>query len=115
MPVTNQATSSQPALPICRDMSADTMKIPEPIITPTTTITESNRPSPRAKVGPEGETEGVPEEATGASVVINILVVRAALRPAPRGCTKTLQVSPWRREVCVRRLEPRINSLDAWI
>ena len=30
-------------------MSAETMKIPEPIIDPTTTIVESNRPSSRLK------------------------------------------------------------------
>ena len=28
-------------------MSAETMKMPEPIMDPTTTIVESNRPSPR--------------------------------------------------------------------
>jgi len=47
IPVTAQATSSQPALPTCRAMSAETMKIPDPIIDPTTTIVESNRPRPR--------------------------------------------------------------------
>jgi hypothetical protein len=31
-------------------MSAETMKIPDPIMTPTTTITESNKPRPRANV-----------------------------------------------------------------
>src|SRR5580658_2124811 len=71
-PVKNHATSNQPALPIWRDMSAETMKIPEPIITPTTTITESKRPRPRAKVGSDGEAGGV---ATCALVVINSLVI----------------------------------------
>src|SRR5256885_1331349 len=42
-----QATRSQPGLPICRDISAETMKIPEPIITPTTSMVESKSPSPR--------------------------------------------------------------------
>ena len=46
-PVSAQAASSQPALPTYRDISADTMKMPDPIIDPTTTIVESNRPSPR--------------------------------------------------------------------
>ena len=40
-PATSQATSSQPGLPTLRAMSADTMKMPEPIIEPTTTIVES--------------------------------------------------------------------------
>ncbi len=42
-----QATSSQPGLPIWRDISAETMKMPEPTMMPTTTITESNKPRPR--------------------------------------------------------------------
>ena len=45
--MTTQAVRSQPALPSERPMSADTMKMPEPIIDPTTTIVESNRPRPR--------------------------------------------------------------------
>ena len=46
-PVSTQATSSHPGLPIVRAISAETMKMPEPIIDPTTTIVESNRPRPR--------------------------------------------------------------------
>src|SRR5206468_11464074 len=42
-----QATSSQPGLPMSRAICADTMKMPEPIIEPTTTMVESYRPSPR--------------------------------------------------------------------
>ncbi len=42
-----QATSSQPALPTWREISALTMKMPEPTMMPATTITESNRPSAR--------------------------------------------------------------------
>jgi len=45
--VTIQATNSQPGLPSRRVMSADTMKIPDPIIDPTTTMVASNRPRPR--------------------------------------------------------------------
>src|SRR5579863_8396419 len=56
-PVTSQATSSQPGLPTRRLMSADTMKMPEPIIAPTTTIVASKRPSPRRNsVGSSGPT-----------------------------------------------------------
>ena len=40
-PVTTHATSSQPGLPSWRAMSADTMKMPEPIIDPTTTMVAS--------------------------------------------------------------------------
>ncbi len=43
----SHAVSSQPALPTCLAMSADTMKMPDPIIEPTTTIVASYRPSPR--------------------------------------------------------------------
>ncbi len=46
-PVSSQATSSQPGLPIQRAISADTMKMPEPIIDPMTTIVASNRPRRR--------------------------------------------------------------------
>jgi hypothetical protein len=47
MPVSIQAPSSQPGLPMFRAMSAETMKMPDPIIDPTTTIVESYSPSPR--------------------------------------------------------------------
>src|SRR5438067_2290508 len=46
-PVTIQAPSSHPGLPMVRAMSADTMKMPDPIIAPMTTIVESYRPRPR--------------------------------------------------------------------
>ncbi len=39
-----QEASSQPALPSCRDISAETMKIPDPIMDPATIIVESNSP-----------------------------------------------------------------------
>ena len=45
-PVTSQATKSQPGDPTCRAMSADTMKMPDPIMDPATIIVESSRPSP---------------------------------------------------------------------
>src|SRR5947208_3253675 len=47
MPVTSHATSSQPGLPMSRAICAETMKMPEPIIEPMTTMVESYRPSPR--------------------------------------------------------------------
>src|SRR5437879_750397 len=44
-----QAIRSPPAEPVCRAMSAETIKIPDPIIEPTTIMVESKRPSPRIK------------------------------------------------------------------
>src|SRR5579864_911563 len=52
-PARAHAIKSQLALPSWRPMSAETMKIPDPIMTPTTTITESNKPRPRANVAGE--------------------------------------------------------------
>jgi hypothetical protein len=46
MPAIPQATSSHPELPISLDISAETMKMPDPIITPTTTIVASNKFNP---------------------------------------------------------------------
>jgi hypothetical protein len=40
-PVATQASRSQPGLPTRRAMSADTMKMPDPIIDPTTTMVAS--------------------------------------------------------------------------
>src|SRR5438132_11874868 len=47
MPVMIQAISRPPAEPVWRAMSAETMKMPEPIIEPTTIMVESNRLRPR--------------------------------------------------------------------
>src|SRR5215211_7797747 len=46
-PASAQAISNQPGEPTSRDDSADTMKIPEPIIEPTTIIVASSRLRPR--------------------------------------------------------------------
>ncbi len=43
--VSTQTSNSQPAEPTSRAMSAETMKMPEPIIDPATSIVASNRPS----------------------------------------------------------------------
>src|SRR5579871_3060618 len=53
------ATSSQPAEPTCREISALTMNMPEPTIMPDTIITESKRPSAlrnsaRSVIAPRG-------------------------------------------------------------
>ncbi len=45
-PVTSHTTNSQPAEPTWREMSAETMKMPEPIIEPATIMVESSRPRP---------------------------------------------------------------------
>src|SRR5436309_2448652 len=65
-PVNAQAASNQPALPSVRAISADTRKMPDPIIDPTTTIVESKRPRPREnsvsrRVAVEEEAEEVAE------------------------------------------------------
>src|ERR1700733_15087313 len=44
-----QASSRPPVDPESRAISAETMKMPEPIIEPTTMVVESNRPRPRTK------------------------------------------------------------------
>src|SRR4029077_9375516 len=46
-PVTIQTTSSQPGAPTWRAMIEETMKIPEPIMEPATSMVESSKPSPR--------------------------------------------------------------------
>jgi hypothetical protein len=40
-PVKTHAVSRRPGLPVCLPISADTRKMPEPIIEPTTTIVEA--------------------------------------------------------------------------
>src|ERR1043166_3825499 len=45
-PVTIQTTSNQPGEPTWRAMMDETIKIPEPIIEPATSIVESNNPNP---------------------------------------------------------------------
>ena len=45
--VTIHVASSHPGLPTCLVISADTMKIPDPIIEPITIIVESANPRPR--------------------------------------------------------------------
>ena len=46
-PVTAQTASSQPDEPTNRAISAETIKTPEPIIEPATSIVESSKPSSR--------------------------------------------------------------------
>ena len=48
-PVITHAMSIQPGLLIMRDMSAETIKIPDPIMTPMVIMTESKRLRPRTK------------------------------------------------------------------
>src|SRR5437899_12637962 len=48
-PVRIQVNSSPPAEPVCREISAATMKMPDPIIEPTTIIVPSNKPMARTK------------------------------------------------------------------
>src|SRR2546421_12769513 len=48
-PVRIHVSSSPPAEPVCREISAATMKIPDPIIEPTTIMVPSNNPMARTK------------------------------------------------------------------
>src|ERR1044072_2625954 len=50
-PASAQAASSQPGEPRSRDDSAEVMKMPEPIIEPTTIIVASSRLRPRSRFG----------------------------------------------------------------
>src|ERR1041384_7903662 len=61
-PVISQATSSQPGLPTCRAVSADTRKMPEPIIEPTTTALASSSPRARlnARASFSTDSDGIP-------------------------------------------------------
>src|SRR6266404_2117693 len=52
-PARAQATSSQPGAPTSLEDSAETIKIPEPIIEPTTIMVASNKPRPRTSLGAE--------------------------------------------------------------
>jgi hypothetical protein len=65
-----QTTNNHPGEPTCREMSEETMKMPEPIIEPATSIVESSKPSPRTNFS----------SATGGAVVSNddIWVARLA-------------------------------------
>src|SRR6185369_702446 len=49
-PASAQAASSQPGEPTRRDDSAEVIKIPEPIIEPTTIMVASSRPRPRTSL-----------------------------------------------------------------
>src|SRR5258706_2690755 len=46
-PLMNRAAGSRPVDAVWRAISAETMKIPEPIIAPTKIMVESNKPRPR--------------------------------------------------------------------
>lgn len=41
-----QTTNNHPDEPTCREISAETIKMPDPIIEPATSIVESSKPSP---------------------------------------------------------------------
>src|SRR5687768_13079858 len=49
-PARAQATINQPGEPTCRADSAEVMKMPEPIIDPTTIMVASSRPNPRTSL-----------------------------------------------------------------
>src|SRR3954470_8586970 len=51
VPASTHATSNHPGEPTRRDDSADTIKIPDPIMEPTTIIVASTKPSDRVRAG----------------------------------------------------------------
>src|SRR5205085_5877353 len=65
-PVTSQTTSNQPGEPTCFPMIAETMKMPEPIIEPATSIVESSKPRPL--MNPPLRGSAVPEVAVVSKV-----------------------------------------------
>src|SRR5882724_704003 len=85
-PVTTQARSSQPAEPTWRVMSAETMKMPEPIIDPATIIVESQVPSSRTKPvdlsSAAGLTALAPAGPVSDMAVLPLVERQAALKPA---------------------------------
>src|SRR5437899_7820576 len=61
-PVTSQTTSNQPGAPTCRAMIEETMKMPEPIIDPATSMVESSKPRPRTNFSSAGGGEIIARE-----------------------------------------------------
>src|SRR5437764_13549899 len=56
-----QTTNNHPGEPTCREISAETMKMPDPIIEPATSMVESSNPRPRMNlplVGSDGDISG---------------------------------------------------------
>src|SRR5579862_6914424 len=78
-----------PAEPVCREMSAETMKIPEPIIEPTTIIVESNRLRPRTKPEPACAAGETAEVASDMSTLPYSKYPTWLLRNALAGCPET--------------------------
>src|SRR5215210_1773745 len=72
-PASAHAASSQPGAPTSRDDSADTRKIPEPIIDPMTIIVASSGPSSRSSVGGGADAPGVSAYGTVDARVIGAL------------------------------------------
>src|SRR5271156_3931418 len=85
MPETIQTVSRSPGLCTCAAISAETMKIPEPIIEPQTIIVESKRPSPLTNSDWPAATPALGKAAS-------------AIRAAPRSLARTPRVKNFRRD-----------------
>src|SRR5690348_3836030 len=84
-PVTNQAASSQKGEPRLRDMLAETMKMPEPIIEPATSIVASVSVIALTNSEPGCVGIGAPEPVCGAAtLVIELLIARESSCSGPR-------------------------------
>src|ERR1700716_2734384 len=73
-PVTSQTTSNQPGAPTCRAMIEETMKMPEPIIEPATSMVESSKPRPLTNFSSAGVGE----------VIAGELIINQANRATPK-------------------------------
>src|SRR5690348_9094946 len=95
-PVATQAKRSQNGEPSVRDMLADTIKIPEPIIEPATSIVASGRVIALTNSG-FGCCAGTidPEAVFGAATLVIQLLVRAGDQALPKeGCRKPVKNRP---------------------
>src|SRR5688572_32905288 len=87
-PASAQAISNQPGEPTSRDDSAETMKMPEPIIEPTTIIVASSRLRPRTSfAGGLGVSSGMDR----VDIVVTVAACQgnSAGKPAFCGCLLT--------------------------
>jgi len=100
-PVTSQTTNNHPGAPTCRAMMAETMKIPEPIIEPATSIVESSKPSPRTNFS---------------SVTAGVAVMLSFKRIYPLACRVPSRNIVWNSALRVRSpdsaAQPVLRELD---
>ena len=96
-PETTHAMSSQKGEFTVREISADTMKIPDPIIEPATSMVASVSVSALTNSRDDGAVSAV------AVVVVNALPQMLGFRPVPASCTARRKVIPARGFLLVKR------------